>query len=509
LKLRNLVLVLGDQLDPQSAAFDDFNDATDAILMVEVREEAAYVRQHKMRLAFFFAAMRHFRNTQQNAGRRVIYSELDDPDNRGSFAQEIRRHIAALKPRHIKVLAPGDWRVKTVLRALRPAVEFCEDRHFLCSIAEFEAFANTHPRPVMETFYRMMRRRLGILVDAAGKPSGGAWNFDADNRQAFGRNGPPLHTPMKRFEPDAVTRNVIAMVAREFPGHPGRLENFDLPVTGSEAETALADFVQHRLADFGRYQDAMHGGEAFLFHSHLAGLLNLHLLSPQRVIDRVLENPGNAPLNAVEGFIRQIIGWREFIRGIYWQRMPEYAGLNSLDAGLPVPAFYWTGETDMRCLQDAIRHTIDHAYAHHIERLMVLGLFCLLLGVAPYAVHLWHMSMFWDAVDWVSLPNTLGMSQYGDGGITATKPYAASGNYIDRMSNHCRQCRYDPHQSLGETACPFTTLYWDFLARHQQRFATNARMRQQYVNLRRKEAGELQRIRLAAASLKARMTPSA
>ena len=503
MKLRNLVLVLGDQLDPQSAAFDGFDVQTDAILMVEVREEASYVRQHKMRLAFFFAAMRHFRDAQENAGRRVFYSELDDPDNRGSFEKEIRRWITELKPRHIKVLEPGDWRVKEVLQQLRPAFEFCEDRHFLCSIAEFKAFTHDHPRPVMETFYRMMRRRLGVLVDPSGKPLGGAWNFDADNRAAFGRNGPPLHTPMKRFEPDAVTQNVIAMVAREFAGHPGRLDTFDLPVTREQAETALTDFVQHRLADFGRYQDAMHGGEAFLFHSHLSGLLNLHLLSPREVIDKVLENPANAPLNAIEGLIRQIIGWREFIRGIYWRQMPEYADLNTLDANLPVPKFYWTGKTDMRCLQDAIQHTIDHAYAHHIERLMVLGLFCLLLGVRPYAVHQWHMSMFWDAIDWVSLPNTLGMSQYGDGGIAATKSYAASGNYIDRMSNHCRNCRYDPHQSLGEKACPFTTLYWDFLARHQQRFAGNARMRQQYVNLRRKDARELQQIRASADRLKA------
>jgi deoxyribodipyrimidine photolyase-related protein len=502
LKLRNLVLVLGDQLDPQSAAFDGFDDQTDAILMVEVREEATYIRQHKRRLAFFFAAMRHFRDAEQSAGRRVIYSELDDPDNRGSFDTEIHRRIAELKPRHIKVLEPGDWRVKTLLQKLQPAIEFCEDRHFLCSLSEFEAFTQDHPHAVMETFYRMMRRRLNILVDAAGEPTGGAWNFDADNRGAFGKNGPPLHRPMTRFKPDAVTQKVIAMVAREFRDHPGSLEAFDLPVTRQEAETALADFVQHRLADFGRYQDAMRGGEAFLFHSHLSGLLNLHLLSPREVIDRALENPGNAPLNAIEGFVRQLVGWREFIRGIYWRQMPKYAELNALDAGLPVPKFYWTGETDMRCLQDAIRHTIDHAYAHHIERLMVLGLFCLLLGVRPYDVHRWHMSMFWDAIDWVSLPNTLGMSQYGDGGVAGTKPYAASGNYIDRMSDHCRDCRYDPHQSTGENACPFTTLYWDFLARHEKRFAKNQRMRQQYVNLRRKDAAELKQIRTEANKLK-------
>jgi deoxyribodipyrimidine photolyase-related protein len=358
---------------------------------------------------------------------------------------------------------------------------------------------------MLETFYRMMRRRHGILMDAQSKPVGGAWNFDAENRVAFGRNGPPLHQPMAGFSPDPVTREVMAMVEREFAGNPGKLDAFDLPVTRQQGLAALADFVEHRLPLFGRYQDAMQTGQAFLFHSHLAGLLNLHLLDPREVIAQVLENPANAPLNAIEGFVRQVIGWREFVRGIYWRRMPGYAELNALDADLAVPAFYWTGETEMRCLEEAIGHTIDHAYAHHIERLMVLGLFCLLLGVRPYAVHEWHMSMFWDAIDWVSLPNTLGMSQYGDGGITGTKPYAASGSYINRMSDHCRHCRYDPGKASGDTACPFTTLYWDFLARHASRFSRNPRMNQQYANLRRKDDAEMKTIRAAADRLKARL----
>jgi deoxyribodipyrimidine photolyase-related protein len=503
--VRNLVLVLGDQLDPQSAAFEGFDDRADAILMVEVGEEASYIKQHKMRLAFFFSAMRHFRDEQQAAGRRVFYSLLDDSENLGSFAMEIPRRIAALKPDHVKVLEPGDWRVRAQLEQLTPAIELCEDRHFLCSRSEFDAFSDEHPRPMLEKFYRMMRRRHGMLMDAQGKPVGGAWNFDAENRVAFGRNGPPLHRPMAGFSPDPVTREVMAMVEREFAGNPGKLDAFDLPVTRKQGQAALADFVDHRLPLFGRYQDAMQTGQAFLFHSHLAGLLNLHQLDPREVIAQVLDNPSNAPLNGIEGFIRQVIGWREFVRGIYWRRMPGYADLNALDADQAVPGFYWTGETEMRCLAEAIGHTIEHAYAHHIERLMVLGLFCLLLGVRPYAVHQWHMSMFWDAIDWVSLPNTLGMSQYGDGGITGTKPYAASGNYINRMSDHCRHCRYDPGKATGETACPFTTLYWDFLARHAQRFSKNPRMSQQYANLRRKDDAEMKAIRAAADRLKARL----
>ena len=291
------------------------------------------------------------------------------------------------------------------------------------------------------------------------------------------------------------------MVAREFPDGPGRLDAFDLPVSRADALHALDDFVTHRLPHFGRYQDAMRHGEPFLFHSVLSGPLNLHMLNPREVVDRALAAGDRVPLPALEGFVRQVIGWREFVRGIYWHFMPGYADRNALDAQHPAPRFLWTGETDMRCMAEAIRHTIEHAYAHHIERLMVLGLFNLLLGVRPYDVHRWHLSMFWDAIDWVSLPNALGMSQHADGGVIGTKPYAASGNYIDRMSDYCRGCRYDPHKATGDDACPFTTLYWDFLARHRERFARNPRMRYPYLNLDRKEAGEVTAIRRRAEGL--------
>ncbi len=385
-------------------------------------------------------------------------------------------------------------------------IEIREDRHFLCSRETFDAFADEHPRLILETFYRFMRRRLGVLLEPDGTPRGGAWNFDAENREPLNRNkAPPIPRPL-RFTPDPVTEEVLAAVARGFPDSPGRLDGFDLPVTREHGLALLEDFTAHRLSHFGRYQDAMLGGEPYLFHSRLSGPLNLHLLRPDEVVNAVLSNPGGAPLNAVEGYVRQVIGWREFARGIYWRFMPDYAEENALGADLPVPRFYWTGETDMRCLSEAIGHTIDHAYAHHIERLMVLGLFCLLLGVRPYDVHRWHMSMFWDAIDWVSLPNTLGMSQHGDGGVVGTKPYAASGNYINRMSDHCRHCRYTPGKATGEDACPFTTLYWDFLARHRTRFAKNARMKYAYLNLARKDPGEVKLIQRRAEALKGQFT---
>ncbi|WP_349631430.1 cryptochrome/photolyase family protein [Bradyrhizobium sp. BR 10289] len=498
-EVRNLVIVLGDQLDADSAAFDDFDSARDVVLQMEVTEEASYIPQHKKRIAYFLASMRHFRDELGARGRRVHYVSIDDPANTGRFETEIARARQLFNPERTIALEPGDWRVLDKLRRLDQSPEIRSDRHFMCSRDEFSTFSERHPRPILETFYRAMRRKTGILMDRDGHPIGGAWNFDAENRKSFGRAGPRI-PPRPECPPDAITKEVLRLVARRFADSPGKLDGFDLPVTRAEALAQLDDFVAERLPLFGTYQDAMRSGEPFLFHSVLSGPLNLHQLHPREVIEAVLKNR-TAPLNALEGFVRQIVGWREFVRGIYWQRMPQYAESNALDAGLPMPRFYWTGETEMRCLAEAIGHTVDHAYAHHIERLMVLGLFAMLLGVRPYDVHGWHMSMFWDAVDWVSLPNTLGMSQHGDGGVVGTKPYAASGNYINRMSDHCRHCRYDPKQSVGEDACPFTTLYWDFLDKHRKRFAANGRMKNQYANLSRKDNDELRAIRRQAAAI--------
>ncbi len=356
---------------------------------------------------------------------------------------------------------------------------------------------------MLEGFYRTMRRKLGLLMDG-DKPVGGAWNFDKQNRAALGKRQLAIPEP-RCFPPDAVTAGAIRDVQRHFPQSPGRLEHFEYPVTSRQALAALDDFVEHRLARFGTFQDAMLAGQPVLFHSRLSGLLNLHLLDPRVVLSRVVGafEAGAAPLNAAEGFVRQIIGWREFVRGIYWHEMPAYAEMNALGADLPMPRFFWTGETDMRCVAESVRTLIDHAYVHHIQRLMVLGQFALLLGVRPYDVHRWHMSMFWDAIDWVSLPNALGMSQYGDGGIAGTKPYAASGNYINRMSNYCSGCRYDPKASLGENACPFTTLYWDFLARNRRKLSDNRRLRFSYQNLDKKDRSEVAAIRRRANEIKA------
>jgi deoxyribodipyrimidine photolyase-related protein len=334
-----------------------------------------------------------------------------------------------------------------------------------------------------------MRKRHGVLMRGASgdEPEGGQWNFDADNREAFGAAGPGAVPPRAVFEPDALTREVIAQVEARFATHPGRLDGFAWPVTREQALAALQRFVTERLPLFGRYQDAMWPGEPWLYHAHLAAALNLKLLNPREVVATAVAayHSGAAPLASVEGFVRQVLGWREYVRGIYWTRMPDYAELNALDAHEDLPDWYWSGATDMACLRDALAQTLAHGYAHHIQRLMVTGLFALMYGVQPKQVHAWYLAVYVDAVEWVELPNTLGMSQYADGGLMASKPYVATGKYIQRMSPHCRSCRYDPAQRAGDTACPFTTLYWDFLMRHEAALAANPRMSLQVKNVAR------------------------
>ncbi len=509
--MRHLVIVLGDQLNRDSAVFDGFDRDSDAVLMMEVQEEAAYIPQHKIRLALFFSAMRHFRQGLEKSGYTVHYAALDDDSNRGTLSDEIARWVHKTRPEKLIVCKPGDYRVEAALRKAAAAascnLDVRTDRHFLCDPKAFKAHAEGRKTLLLETFYREMRRRHDVLMED-GKPVGGAWNFDKDNRESFSGDGPESIAPPRAFRPDDITRAVIAMVERHFPDSPGNLEHFDYPVTQEQARAALRDFIDHRLCNFGTYQDAMVTGEPYLYHSRLSCVLNLHLLDPREAIDAAVDayRAGDAPINAVEGFVRQILGWREFIRGVYWLKMPGYADLNALDADLPVPAFFWTGETEMNCVRQSIGQLVDHAYAHHIQRLMVLGLFALLLGVRPYDVHRWHMSMYADAVDWVSLPNVLGMSQYGDGGIVGSKPYCASGNYVNKMSDYCAGCRFDPKLATGDDACPFTTLYWDFLSRNRERIQGNRRMGFQLKNLDRKDDAERRAIIQRAKALKARMT---
>jgi deoxyribodipyrimidine photolyase-related protein len=344
-----------------------------------------------------------------------------------------------------------------------------------------------------------------VLLDPQGEPEGGQWNYDHDNRGSFPKGGPKGVPAPATFAPDNTTREVLALIERKFAAHPGKLDRFDWPVTPAEARRALKDFIENRLADFGLYQDAMWTREPWLYHSRLSAAMNLKLLDPREVVTAAEKayRAGKVSLASAEGFIRQILGWREYVRGIYWHFMPEYLEKNALGAKEPLPRFYWDGDTEMACLRDAIGQTLDYGYAHHIQRLMVTGLYSLLLGVDPRRTHEWYLAVYVDAVEWVELPNTLGMSQYGDGGIMASKPYAATGKYIQRMSNYCAGCRFDPAKATGDDACPFTTLYWDFLLRHERMLAANQRMALQVKNLARLDDAERKRIRARADAIRA------
>jgi deoxyribodipyrimidine photolyase-related protein len=505
--LRHLVIVLGDQLDPESSAFDDFDPRQDAVWMAEAAGESTHVWSAKPRIALFLAAMRHFAAALREAGRPLHYAALDDPANAGTLAAQLQADIARLRPRRLVLTAPGDWRV---LQALRSVARACElpldlrdDRHFFGTVREFAAHARRHPTLRLETFYREQRERHAVLMDD-GRPCGGSWNFDDRNRGAFGHAGPGFLPPRASFEPDALTREVIALVDTRFALHPGSLASFAWPVTRAQALLALHAFIADRLPAFGAFQDAMWPDEPWLHHSQLSAALNLKLLNPREVVAaaEAAYRAGHAPLAAVEGFVRQILGWREYVRGVYWTRMPAYADANALQAHEPLPAWYWTGATDMACLRDAITQTLAHGYAHHIQRLMVTGLYALLLGVEPREVHEWYLAVYVDAVEWVELPNTLGMSQFADGGLMGSKPYVASGRYIERMSGYCAGCRYDPAQRVGPDACPFTTLYWDFLLRHEPLLLRNQRVAPQVRNLARLGDGERDEIRRQAAAIR-------
>lgn len=509
---RNLIIVLGDQLDATSAAFDGFDRRRDAVWMAEVAEESTHVWASKPRIAVFLAAMRHFRDHLRAAGVTVLYRELDAEPGETTLKAALATALECCRPAAVIVVKPGDYRVEQALRSTAQAagiaLDIRTDRHFLSTPEEFAEHAAGRKQLRMEFFYRALRRRTGVLMDG-DQPVGGRWNYDAENRGAFGRQGPGLLATPPAFAPDATTRGVLELVQRRFAAHPGRLDRFAWPVTAEQAAAALRDFVLHRLPQFGQYQDAMWSDQPFLYHSLLSSSMNLKLLNPREVLAAAEDayRSGRAPLNAVEGFIRQILGWREYVRGVYWRFMPEYLARNALGAQLPLPAFYWTGHTEMTCLRQAITQTLDYGYAHHIQRLMVTGLFAMLLGVRPQAVHEWYLAVYVDAVEWVELPNTLGMSQYADGGVMASKPYVASGKYIQRMSNYCRTCRYRPDRASGADACPFTTLYWDFLHRHRAVLRANPRMQMQVRNVDRVGKTELRVIQRAADGIRGTVCP--
>ncbi len=478
--MSRLILILGDQLTSTLSALREGDPERDVVVMAEVRDEATYVRHHKKKIAFTFAAMRHFAETLRQDGWTVAYSRYDDPDTGRSICAELMRRAKEHDADHVLTTICGEWRLREALENCPVTVKTLPDDRFITPQGAFDDWAEGRKSLRMEYFYREMRRRTGLLMDG-DDPEGGQWNYDKDNRKPA---KPDLFMPEPmRHTPDQITEEVLDLVERAFPDNPGDLRPFWFATDATAAKRAATKFMKEALPRFGDYQDAMLRGAPFLYHSILSIYLNAGLLDPLDLCQQAAEQyrQGNAPLNAVEGYIRQILGWREYVRGIYDREGPGYTARNHLNASRDLPAFYYDPEaTDMACVRAAVAQTMEQAYAHHIQRLMVTGTFALLAGIDPHQVHEWYLEVYADAYEWVEAPNVIGMSQFADGGLLGSKPYAASGAYIDRMSDYCGDCAYSVSKKRGEGACPFNPLYWDFLHRNRDRLSNNPRLGQMY-----------------------------
>jgi deoxyribodipyrimidine photolyase-related protein len=484
--VKRLRLILGDQLN-ECVIFDsNVSKVNDVILMCEVWDEVSYVRHHPKKIALIFSAMRHFAQELREQGFEVDYRFLTDPTNEGSFEKEIQLACQRHLPDQVLLTFPGEWRVWEMFQRLKTKltvpVLIAENPLFLISVEEFSVWADKRSLFRLEDFYRFMRKKHQVLMEQDG-PVGGKWNYDQMNRK------PPSGqlTPIKSYhvEPDEITQEVLLLIEERFSDHFGDLKPFSFAVTRKHALEALNLFLKERLSLFGDYQDVMWQDDPWLYHSHLSFYLNCGLLTAWECVQKAQAayHRGQAPLNAVEGFIRQILGWREYVRGIYWLKMPSYKEENFLEAQRPLPKFYWTGDTSLNCLKQCIKTTKKHAYAHHIQRLMVLGNFALLTGLNPVEVNEWYLIVYADAYEWVELPNVIGMILFADGGLLASKPYAAGGAYIHRMSNYCSFCSYDVKKKLGPGACPFNYLYWFFLMKHQTKLSRNPRLALPYKQI--------------------------
>jgi deoxyribodipyrimidine photolyase-related protein len=486
--MKTLRLILGDQLSESISSLQGYNSDADIILMCEVWDEANYVKHHKKKIAFLFSAMRHFTKKLNKKGYKVEYTKLNNPDNAESFKGEVKRIVKKHALDRIIVTHPGEYRVLADILSLEDEfnipVEIKDDDRFLCSLDEFSSWASDRKQIRMEYFYREMRKKYNILMEDNG-PIGGQWNYDADNRKPP-KDGLTIPLPYTG-KVDDITQEVISLVSEHFDNHFGDIEPFYFAVTREDALQVLDRFIEQRFTHFGDYQDAMIQGEPWMYHSHISFYLNCGLLLPLECVQAAEKayHTGKAPLNAVEGFIRQIIGWREYVHGIYWLKMPEYADQNFFEANRKLPDFYWTANTKMNCLRQCVLETKQNAYAHHIQRLMVLGNFALLTGIDPKDVNEWFLIVYADAYEWVELPNVSGMILFADGGYLASKPYAAGGSYINKMSDYCKNCSYKVTKKNGPDACPFNYLYWDFLDRNREKLVGNHRIGMMYKTFER------------------------
>ncbi|ALO45268.1 cryptochrome/photolyase family protein [Pseudohongiella spirulinae] len=491
-------LILGDQLSHNLPTLQKLDRECDMIVMAEVAEEATYVKHHKQKIALLFSAMRHFARELQQQGWQLRYHSYQPQSTAWSLLDVLSAFLRQSETTELVITECGEYRLQSQITEAWPTALQCRvtvlpDSRFITSKDEFSHWARGRKQLRMEYFYREVRRKTGLLMDG-NNPLGGQWNFDADNRQAY--KGRPALPERLIFQRDAIDIEVLSLVEEHFATHPGELSGFIWPTSREQALTALDCFICQLLPHFGQFQDAMNQHQHFMFHSLLSTSLNCGLLDPIEVC-RAAERAyldGAVPLNAAEGFIRQIIGWREYVRGLYWLLMPTYKNHNYLQQSTPLPHYYWTGKTDMLCMQQSLHNTLNNAYAHHIQRLMLTGNFALLAGLDPQQVCDWYLAIYADAYEWVELPNTLGMALYADGGVMASKPYAASGSYINRMSDYCRSCRYKVKTSTETDSCPFNSLYWHFINRHQAKLEHNPRMGMVYRNWKRMDAGKKQAI---------------
>lgn len=495
-----LILILGDQLDLQSAALRNFNPQADEVIMIESANEAQYVWSHKAKIAIFLSAMRHFAKSLQDLGYPLTYIKQASLP----IVDVLKEQILEKGVKHLVCIEPGEYRLKlaieSLVKELGIKIEIHDDEHFYCTRQEFAEWSSNKKELRLEYFYRLMRKKHNILLDTDGNPEGGQWNFDQDNRKPYPKKGPGIIDAPAAFDPDGITQEVLDFVEETYPDHPGSLSQFNWPVTRDQAVQALEYFVEYRLRNFGVYQDAMWTDTPFGWHSILSSALNLKLLNPREVISAVLLawKKYSLDLATIEGFIRQILGWREFVRGMYFLDMPQMAKDNYYNHQNRLPKWYWTGKTQMACMKDAIGQTLQYGYAHHIQRLMLTGNFALLAEILPQEVCDWYLAIYVDAIEWVELPNTAGMALFANGGRFTSKPYIASGAYIKRMSNYCESCKYKTEVRFGENACPMTTLYWNFLIKHRDQFEVSPRTRLMTANLKRISDADQQEITLHA-----------
>jgi deoxyribodipyrimidine photolyase-related protein len=487
-----LILVLGDQLSLHNPALEAARPGTDTIVMAEVREEAGYVRHNRHKIALIFSAMRHFAEQLRERDHVVHYYHYDK--GVASLGKAVEAELSRANYASVLVCEPGEHRLRKSMEQWSNAygidVEIVSDSRFLCSIDEFNEWADGYKSLRMEYFYRGMRKRYGVLLEDDGKPCGDKWNYDQENRKGW-RNQVDI-PDRPQMKQDDITREVLELVEKEFPDNPGDLERFNYGVTSAQAQAALNWFCEHGLGNFGTYQDALAEESPWLFHGLVSMYINIGLLEPLAVCEQVEQawRDGRCELAAAEGFIRQILGWREYIRGVYWRFMPDYKHKNHFQARRGLPDWFWTGDTDMRCLSQALKQSLDLGYGHHIQRLMVIGNFALLAGLDVEEVCDWYLAVYVDAFEWVELPNTLGMALHADGGMMASKPYAASGKYIQKQGNHCNECRYSPSKMTGDGACPYNALYWRFIDRHFKKLEDNGRMGLVLNNWKKRSQGD-------------------